>query len=57
MTILFATVNDPDMRLNVAKQLEKALYHAALTVTGVWKGIIRPKIYNELGGEDLYHRI
>ena len=44
------------MRLNITKRLEQTQYHAALAATGVWKGINRQKLYNELGWEDLYYR-
>ena len=44
------------MRLNVTKRLEQTHYHAALAVTGAWRGTNRQKLYNELGKEHLYHR-
>ena len=47
---------DPDMRLNVTKRLEQTQYHAALAVTGTWRGTNRQRLYDELGWEDLYHR-
>ena len=47
---------DPDMRLSVTKRLEQTQYHAALAVTGAWRGTNRQKLYDELGWEDLYHR-
>ena len=47
---------DADMRLSVTKRLEQTQYHAALTVTEAWRGTNRQKLYDELGGEDLYHR-
>ena len=47
---------DPDMRLSVTQRLEKTQYHAALAVTGAWRGTNRQKLYDELGWEDLYHR-
>ncbi len=47
---------DPNMRLSVTKRLEQTQYHAALAVTGAWRGTNRQKLYDELGWEDLYHR-
>ena len=47
---------DPDMRLSVTKRLEQTQYHAALAVTGAWRGTNGQKLYKELGWEDLYHR-
>ena len=43
---------DPDMRLSVAKRLEQTQYHAAIAVTGAWRGTNRQKLYDELGWED-----
>ena len=47
---------DPEMILNVTKRLEQTQYHAALAVTGAWRGTNRQKLYDELGWEELYHR-
>ena len=44
------------MRLSVSKRLEQTQYHAALAVTGAWRGTNRQKLYDELGWEDLYYR-
>ena len=37
-------------------KLERVQYHAALAVTGTWKGTNREKIYDELGLEPLWKR-
>ena len=47
---------DPEMILNVTTRLEQTQYHAALAVTGAWRGTNRQKLYDELGWEELYHR-
>ena len=47
---------DPEMILNVTKRLEQTQYHAALAVTGAWRGTNKQKLYDELGWEELYHR-
>ena len=38
------------------EKLERVQYHAALAVTGTWKGTNREKIYDELGWEPLWKR-
>ena len=52
-----ADTNTRTIRMNFRmKELESVQYHAALAVTGTWKGTSRSKIYNELGWESLHQR-
>ena len=48
---------DSSFRLNSwMDQIERVQYHAALAVTGTWKGTSTNKIYDELGWESLSDR-
>ena len=55
MVILFSIGNDPDFRLDFTNKPEAIQYSAALAVSGIWRGTNRPKLYEELGWESLYH--
>ena len=48
---------DSSINLNyLMNTLERIQYHAALAITGCWKGTSRNKIYDELGWESLTDR-
>ena len=48
---------DSSINLNyLVNTLERIQYHAALAITGCWKGTSRNKIYDELGWESLTDR-
>ena len=38
------------------EKLERVQYHAALAITGCWKGSSQNNLYEEIGWESLYHR-
>ena len=48
---------DPEMCLSFTQRLEQTQYSAALAVTGAWRGTNRQRLYEEVGWENLYHRI